>query len=121
MEKIGTSRCAPNLVGIEKDLTEKQHFDLVMKGSEFGKQYGANHQGSGRMPGFGINANEVAVNAVGDPRQPSADNPAKGDHEGMYTPNQVWAIVTYERNLSVEMANQPGSSLNASVAAAGGK
>ena len=122
VEKIGTSRYAPNLVGIEKDLTEKQHFDLIMKGSEYGKQYGANHQGSGRMPGFGINANETAVNAVGDPRQPSADNPAKGSHEGMYTPDQVWAVVTYERNLSVEMANQAGSPLSASaVTATGGK
>ena len=122
VEKIATSRYAPNLVGIEKDLTEKQHFDLIMKGSEYGKQYGANHQGSGRMPGFGLNANEAAVNAVGEPRQPSVDNPAKGERGGMYTPEEVWAIVTYERNLSAQAQTQGQSMLSTSAATStGGK
>lgn len=112
---LATSRIAPNLVGIENDLTEKQHFDLIMKGSEFGKIYGANHQGSGRMPGFGSNANETAVDALGAPRQPSDSDPTKATNAGMYTPEQVWAIVTYERNLSAEQQRKQTAAALGSV------
>lgn len=87
--QIGKGRYAPNLVGIEDALTEKQHFNLVMNGTQDGKQYGANSTGSGKMPGFGVNANNGAADDV---RQFGA--------EGMLSPEQVWAIVTYERNLS---------------------
>lgn len=49
--------------------------------------------GSGRMPGFGVNANN---GLTGDIR--------KFGTSGMLSPEQVWSIVTYERNLSKERA-----------------
>lgn len=82
---------APNLVGIEDRLTETQHFQLIMTGSEFGKQYGSVALGSGKMPGFGVNANNGTT-----------DDVRKFGAEGMLSPEQVWSIVTYERNLSQE-------------------
>jgi mono/diheme cytochrome c family protein len=45
--------------------------DFVSKGSEVGKKYGVQGQGSGRMPGFGE----------------------------LLTPEQINAIVDYERGL----------------------
>ncbi len=90
----GRGRMAPNLVGIETNLTPTQQFNLVWTGSEFGKVYGANSIGSGRMPGFGINANDAA------------DDDLRGfGPEGQLTAEQIWAIVIYERNLSVERAD----------------
>jgi len=91
IDEIARGRYGPNLEGIEDDLTTKQHFDLIMQGTEAGKIYGANHQGDGRMPGFGLNPNN------GDPTVPQL---GKG---GMYTPEEVWAIMIYERNLSTEL------------------
>jgi mono/diheme cytochrome c family protein/cbb3-type cytochrome oxidase subunit 3 len=90
VEEIARGRFAPNLVGVEKNLTVRQHFDLVMKGTEFGKIYGANQMGSGRMPGYGLNPNN------GDTKVPQL-GPL-----GMLTPEQVWAIVVYERNLTLK-------------------
>lgn len=81
----------PNLIGIEDRLTETQHFQLIMTGSEYGKQYGSLGLGSGKMPGFGVNANNGTTDDV---REFGA--------AGMLNPEQVWAIVTYERNLSQE-------------------
>jgi hypothetical protein len=92
IQEIARGRYGPNLTGIEKDLTVKQHFTLIMQGTEAGKIYGANHQGDGRMPGFGVNANN------GDATVPQLGA------GGMYTPEQVWAIMVYERNLSSEEA-----------------
>ncbi|HKY15127.1 MAG TPA: cytochrome c [Microthrixaceae bacterium] len=93
IDEISRGRYGPNLVGIENDLTITQQFNLVMAGSEDGRIYGANHQGSGRMPGFGLNPNQ------GDTTVPQL-GPA-----GMLTPEQVWAIVVYERNLSTQRAD----------------
>lgn len=90
IEVTGRGRYGPNLIGIENDLTITQQFNLVMKGTEDGKLYGANHQGSGRMPGFGLNPNQ------GDTTVPQI-GPL-----GMLTPEQVWAIVVYERNFTTE-------------------
>ena len=81
----------PNLIGIEDRLTETQHFNLIMNGSEFGKQYGSVTLGSGKMPGFGLNANNATT-----------DDVRKFGPQGMLNPEQVWSIVTYERNLSQE-------------------
>lgn len=82
-----------DLVGVENRLTPKQHFNLINAGSEFGKSYGTSTLGSGRMPGFGLNASN------GLPSDRRQFGPA-----GMLSPEQVWAIVTYERNLSSERA-----------------
>jgi len=90
VEVTGRGQLGPSLIGIEENLTIGQHYQLIMRGSEFGKLYGANKQGSGRMPGLGSNAN------FGDPKVPQLGT------EGMLTPEEVWAIVVYERNLSVE-------------------
>lgn len=82
-----------NLIGVERVLTERQHFALINAGSEFGRPYGASRIGSGRMPGFGLNANNGTPD---DRRQFGA--------AGTLSPEQVWAVVTYERNLSSERA-----------------
>ncbi len=87
VEELGRGRYGPNLQGVEHDLTITEQFNLVMTGTEEGKIYGANHQGSGNMPGFGLNANN------GDPTTPQLGP------NGMLTPEQVYAIVVYERNL----------------------
>lgn len=92
IDVIARGRYGPNLEGIEKDLTLKQHFALIMQGTEAGKIYGANHQGDGRMPGFGLNPNN------GDSSVPQL---GKGS---MYTPEEAWAVMIYERNLSTERA-----------------
>lgn len=95
IDELGRGRYAPNLVGIEKALTPKQHFTLINNGTEFGKPYGTSTLGSGRMPGFGLNPNN------GTPDDRRQFGPA-----GMLSPEQVWAIVTYERNLTTERAVQ---------------
>jgi mono/diheme cytochrome c family protein len=98
IDSIARGRYGPNLVGIERDMTITQHFNLVMQGSEDGKLYGANHQGSGRMPGFGLNPNQ------GDTKVPQLGA------NGMLTPEEVWAIVVYERALSSQAAARAGIS-----------
>ena len=91
VQKTAKGAMGPNLIGIEDRLTEKQHFLLIMNGSEFGKQYGSVGLGSGKMPGFGTNSNNGTV-----------DDVRKFGTAGMLNPEQVWSIVTYERNLSQE-------------------
>jgi mono/diheme cytochrome c family protein len=91
-----------DLVGIEKTLTPKQHFNLIFNGSEFGKSYGTSKVGSGRMPGFGTNAN----NGTPDDRRFFGAT-------GMLSAEQVWSIVTYERNLSSERAVKDAASAGA--------
>lgn len=81
----------PSLIGIEDRYTESQHYTFVANGNEFGKQSGSVGLGSGKMPGFGVNAMD------GNP-----DDRRNFGAEGMLSPEQVWAIVNYERNLSVE-------------------
>lgn len=102
VDQTGRGRFAPSLIGIENDLTLKQHFDLVMVGTEYGRQYGNRQQGSGRMPGFGVNPNQ------GDTSVPQLGA------RGMLSPEEVWAIVVYERALS-----QQRPDLRAQVAADG--
>lgn len=80
----------PNLVGIENEATEQQHFNLVWNGMDEGKLYFSRKQGNPQMPGFGVNRN-TGKEAEGVP---------DFGPEGLLTPEEVWAIVTYERNLS---------------------
>lgn len=86
----GTGAFAPNLVGIEDLLTENQHFNLVWTGTEFGVGYGANGQGDGMMPGFGLNASEGSEEVAARDFGPA----------GMLSAEQIWAIVNYERHLT---------------------
>jgi mono/diheme cytochrome c family protein len=89
-ERIQYGSFGPDLTGVERQATEQQHFNLIWNGMEEGKLYFSRRQGNPQMPGFGANANTG-----------KADQgvPDKGP-EGMLTASQVWAIVTYERNLS---------------------
>ena len=67
--------------------------DFITEGSELGVQYGIHGQGTGRMPGFGVNPNELE--ALERLRPDLVDFAA----EGMLTPEQIEAIVAYERTL----------------------
>jgi mono/diheme cytochrome c family protein len=80
----------PSLIGVENQSTEQQHFNLVWNGMDEGKLYFSRKQGNPQMPGFGVNRNTG---------QADKGIPDLGA-EGMLAPEQVWAIITYERNLS---------------------
>lgn len=84
----GYTAMAPSLTDIANVSTELQHFDLVMKGTQDGKVYFSRRIGSGKMPGFGIN-----------PSAGVANTPQLGPG-GMYSVEQVWAVVSYERSQS---------------------
>jgi len=83
---------------------------------EEGKQYFSRRQGNPQMPGFGVNPNAG---------QSDKGVPDLGE-AGMFTPAEVWAIVTYERNLSNDLtvkspeAGTAESPTFAGVAAPGG-
>ena len=89
-ETLNTTSFGPDLTGVEQQSTEAEHFDLVWNGMTSGVGYFTRRQGNPQMPGFGANANtgmsEEGVPDLGP--------------EGMLTAEQVWAIITYERNLS---------------------
>lgn len=78
----------PPLEGVQNQATEQQHFNLVWNGMDEGRLYFSRRQGNPQMPGFGVNRN-AAVEGTRNP-----------DPAGMLTAEQVWAIVTYERNLT---------------------
>lgn len=80
-----------NLIGIENRLTENQQFNLVNTGTEEGISYGSVGLGTGKMPGFGLNPNDGAENDRGG-----------FGAAGVFTPEQVWAVVTYTRSLTLE-------------------
>ena len=80
----------PNLTGIEEDATEQQHFDLIWSGMKPGIGYFSRKQGNPQMPAFGLNPNSG---------QSEMGVPDKGE-AGLLAPEQVWAVITYERNLS---------------------
>jgi hypothetical protein len=82
----------PDLTGIEDQATPEQHFLLIWEGMEEGQQYFSRRQGNPQMPGFGANPNAG---------QSDQGVPDLGP-EGMLTAAEVWAVVTYERNLSNE-------------------
>ena len=89
-EKLQYGAFGPSLIGVEDQATEQQHFDLIWNGMNQGKIYFSRKQGNPQMPGFGVNRNTG---------QSDKGVPDLGP-EGMLTADQVWAIVTYERNLS---------------------
>jgi mono/diheme cytochrome c family protein len=67
--------------------------DFITEGSELGVQYGIHGQGTGRMPGFGAIPSELE-----DIERLRPDLVEFAD-EGMLTPEQIEAIVLYERSL----------------------
>jgi mono/diheme cytochrome c family protein len=71
--------------------TAAQQQEFITIGSEFGKSYGKGGNGSGQMPGFGLNPSAI------DPVTAEATgmNPA----QTMYTQDQIAAVVAYERSL----------------------
>ena len=79
--------------------------DFITIGSENGKQYGVHGQGSGRMPGFG-----VSPNAVEDVQRLRPDLAGMSEDNGMLTPDQVEAIVIYEREVLGRDGQSTGSS-----------
>jgi len=73
-QQSGGGAMGPNLTGgstVRQFPDEADHVEFIQTGSEQGKRYGMQGQGSGRMPGFAQ----------------------------MLTPEQIQAIVNYERNL----------------------
>jgi cytochrome c553 len=80
----------PNLEGIQDISTEQQHFDLIWNGMKPGIGYFSRRQGNPQMPAFGANPNTG---------QAEQGIPDKGEF-GMLKAEQVWAVITYERNLS---------------------
>jgi len=80
----------PSLVGIENEATESEHFDMVWNGMVPGQGYFSRRQGNPQMPAFGVNPNTG---------QADQGVPDLGP-DGMLHAEQVWAIITYERNLS---------------------
>ena len=89
-ERLEYGSFGPNLIGVENAATEQQHFNLVWNGMDSGKLYFSRKQGNPQMPGFGVNRNT----GMSDKGVPDLGP------EGLLTPEEVWAVVTYERNLS---------------------
>ena len=89
-EKLQYGAFGPSLIGVEDQATEQQHFDLIWNGMNQGKIYFSRKQGNPQMPAFGANPNTG---------QADKGVPDLGP-DGMLHAEQVWAIVTYERNLS---------------------
>jgi mono/diheme cytochrome c family protein len=90
LSRLQMGAFGPNLVGIENESTEQQHFDLIWQGMIPGIGYFSRRQGNPQMPAFGANPN------TGQADQGVPDLGPRG----MLHPEQIWAIVTYERNLS---------------------
>ncbi|MEI7887922.1 MAG: cytochrome c [Actinomycetes bacterium] len=84
----------PNLEGIQDISTEQQHFDLIWNGMKPGVGYFSRKQGNPQMPAFGANPNTG---------QADKGIPDKGA-AGLLQSEQVWAVITYERNLSNDSA-----------------
>jgi len=80
------------VVGLDQQTT------FVCTGSENGKLYGQNGQGSGRMPGFCITPEEKADISTGEVGV-KKKAPGTADQGAMLTQAQVRSIVEYERSL----------------------
>ncbi len=93
----GGGAFGPNLTGgseIRQFPTSDQQFDFVAEGGELGRSYGERGMSShGMMPGYGLNPNVEPVELTGPPRPPM--NP----DQVMLTPEQIEAVVAYERSL----------------------
>jgi mono/diheme cytochrome c family protein len=89
-EISGGGGMGPNLTNgatLRQFDTPEAQIAFVSKGSERGKPYGNLGNGSGQMPGFGINPNAELDGAKMDASQV------------MYTQDQIAEIVAYERSL----------------------
>lgn len=90
-----TERQFPTNTGTPEGESQYQDMiDFITIGSEKGKQYGVHGQGSGRMPGFGVNPN-----AIEDVQRLRPDLAGDAEDTGMLTPDQIEAIVRYEREV----------------------
>jgi mono/diheme cytochrome c family protein len=68
--------------------TVQSQIDFITEGAERGKPYGVNGQaGDGTMPGYGLNPNAIEKDSLMSPNQV------------MYTPDQIRAVVNYERGM----------------------
>jgi len=104
-KKDGSGAMGPPLVNVNNQfpgeiLGLKTQTEFVCLGSENGKLYGSQGQGSGRMPGFCVTpeekADQLASGEVGT-KQKTAGTPEQG---AMMTQEDVRKIVLYERSLS---------------------
>lgn len=89
----GNGAFGPSLAGgvtLRQFLTAELHEEFITTGSEEGTEYGQLGQGSGQMPGFGLSPAEEA-------EIPGFE--AQNEGPGMMTPEQIEAIVDYERGL----------------------
>jgi mono/diheme cytochrome c family protein len=89
-EVPGGGGLGPNLTGgstLRQFDTAEAQIAFVSKGSERGKPFGNLGNGSGQMPGFGLNPNAELEGAKLDASQV------------MFTQDQIAAIVAYERSL----------------------
>lgn len=90
-----TERQFPTNTGTPEGESQYQSMiDFITIGSEKGKQYGVHGQGSGRMPGFGANPNTPE-----DIARLRPDLVQDAEVTGMFTPDQIEAIVEYERTV----------------------
>lgn len=95
VDVIAAGRFAYELMGIEDAYTEKEQFSLVYNGTAKDQPRANAGLGTGQMPGFGANPND------------GAENDRRGfGPKGMLSPEQVWAVVTYTRNLTEENPRQ---------------
>jgi mono/diheme cytochrome c family protein len=100
-----TERQFPTNTGTPEGESQYQSMiDFITTGSEKGKQYGVHGQGSGRMPGFGVNPN-----AVEDVQRLRPDLAGDAEDNGMLTPEQIEAIVIYERTVVGREGTSAGS------------
>lgn len=89
--EIGKGSLGFQLIGIQHRLTENEQFNLVFNGTEADSSYGSVGIGTGKMPGFGVNPNDGS----------ELDRRNFGP-QGLLNREQIWAIVTYTRNLDLE-------------------
>ena len=77
--------------------TAATHDDFITSGSKIGVKYGQYGQGSGRMPGFGARTEDRCQ----IPPDPGEGGPPIADcvYPAILTPEQIAAIVAYERSL----------------------
>ena len=76
----------PSLIGVREAFTSgADQSSFISQGCSTNLQYGLNGvcEPSGQMPGFGFNSTDLAR-----------------EHGGLLTPEQIDAIVAYERSLS---------------------
>ena len=103
-EVDGGGAMGPNLRNVKAQfpggsLGLQQQVDFVCVGSADGARYGKSGMGSGKMPGFCITP-EVKLNPLNYEINITPQEPGLPEDGGMYTEDQVRAVVEYERSLS---------------------